>query len=44
VGLAYDAMHSYEPVFWGLTFVAALAVVALLPARREAAEPLQSQP
>jgi MFS family permease len=43
-GVAYDALDSYEPVFWGLTFVAALAVLALLPARREAAEPLQSEP
>lgn len=43
-GVAYDALHSYEPVFWGLTFVAALAVLALLPARREPAEPLQSEP
>jgi MFS family permease len=40
-GVAYDALHSYEPIFWGLTVLAALAVVAILPARRE---PLQSEP
>jgi MFS family permease len=39
-GVAYDALQSYEPIFWGLTALAALAVLAILPARRE---PLQSE-
>ena len=43
-GAAYDAVHSYEPIFWGLTIVSALAVVALLPARHEPTERLQSEP
>jgi MFS family permease len=43
-GAAYDALHSYEPIFWGLTIVSAIAVLALLPARRDPAERLQSQP
>jgi predicted MFS family arabinose efflux permease len=34
-GVAYDALLSYEPIFWGLTLIAALAVLAILPARRE---------
>jgi MFS family permease len=36
-GAAYDALASYEPIFWGLTVVSACAVVAVLPARREKA-------
>ncbi|MBV9322252.1 MAG: MFS transporter [Chloroflexi bacterium] len=43
-GAAYDALHSYDPIFWGLTIVSALAVLALLPARRDPAERLQSEP
>jgi MFS family permease len=39
-GTAYDALRSYEPIFWALTLISALAVVAILPARRE---PLQSE-
>jgi cyanate permease len=37
-GAAYDLAHSYEPIFWGLAAVSALAVFAVLPARRD---PLQ---
>jgi MFS family permease len=44
-GAAYDAFHSYEPIFWLLTLLSAVAVVAVLPAkRREVPEALQSQP
>jgi MFS family permease len=42
VGIAYDLSGSYEPVFWALAVISALAVVAVLPARREPDE-LQSQ-
>ncbi len=41
-GIAYDVSGSYEPVFWVLAIISALAVVAVLPARRVPAE-LQSQ-
>ncbi|HEX8969634.1 MAG TPA: hypothetical protein VF937_17255, partial [Chloroflexota bacterium] len=34
-GAAYDALRSYEPIFWSLTLVSAVAVVTVLPARRE---------
>ncbi len=37
-GAAYDALHSYEPIFWGLVLISAVAVLALLPARRQAAQ------
>ncbi|MCA1648068.1 MAG: MFS transporter, partial [Chloroflexi bacterium] len=40
-GIAYDLSESYEPVFWALTVLSAIAVVAVLPARREPGE-LQS--
>ena len=40
-GVAYDLSGSYEPVFWALAVISALAVVAVLPARREPGE-LQS--
>jgi cyanate permease len=46
-GVAYDYFGSYEPVFWGLTVLSALSVVAVLPAHRplpKTAEPLQSEP
>jgi predicted MFS family arabinose efflux permease len=43
-GAAYDALLSYEPIFWGLALIAALAVLAVLPAKREASETLQSKP
>jgi MFS family permease len=33
-GAAYDALRSYEPIFWGLTLLSALAVVAILPAKK----------
>ena len=39
-GAAYDSLHSYEPIFWALSLVSAVAVLAILPARRE---PLQSE-
>src|SRR5207248_10613451 len=41
-GTAYDALHSYEPIFWGLAVLSAIAVVAILPARREDGNKLQS--
>jgi MFS family permease len=37
-GAAYDALHSYEPIFWGLVLISAVAVLALLPARRQATQ------
>jgi MFS family permease len=40
-GIAYDLSRSYEPVFWALTVISAIAVAAVLPARREPGE-LQS--
>jgi MFS family permease len=40
-GIAYDLSGSYEPVFWALTVISALAVVAVLPAREKPGE-LQS--
>ncbi|HEY1295693.1 MAG TPA: MFS transporter [Chloroflexota bacterium] len=43
-GAAYDAVGSYDPVFWGLAIVSAVSVLALLPARRDPAERLQSEP
>jgi cyanate permease len=43
-GTAYDALHSYEPIFWGLTVISGFAVLALLPARRQGSDRLQSQP
>jgi MFS family permease len=33
VGVAYDALHSYEPIFWLLTLLSAVAVLAVLPVR-----------
>ena len=43
-GVAYDALHSYEPVLWALTLISALAMLAILPARREASNELKSEP
>jgi MFS family permease len=43
-GTAYDAVRTYEPIFWALTLIAAAAVLALLPARRDGSEKLQSDP
>ncbi len=40
-GIAYDLSGSYEPVFWALAVISALAVVAMLPAREKPGE-LQS--
>src|SRR6266849_3042890 len=40
-GVAYDLSGSYEPVFWALAVISALAVVAILPARKKPRE-LQS--
>jgi MFS family permease len=37
-GTAYDALHSYEPIFWGLAVIAGVAVLALLPARNDPVE------
>ncbi|HYL72419.1 MAG TPA: MFS transporter, partial [Candidatus Dormibacteraeota bacterium] len=42
-GAAYDLLHSYEPIFWALALISAGAVLAVLPARRDAPEPLQSE-
>src|SRR5438105_5878524 len=36
-GAAYDALHSYEPILLALAVISAVAVVAVLPARRPAA-------
>jgi len=47
-GVAYDSLRTYEPIFWLLTLVSAVAVVAILPVptrtarSRQAAEPIQS--
>jgi len=41
-GVAYDLSGSYEPVFWALALISALAVVAILPARKKPRE-LQSR-
>ena len=38
-GAAYDALHTYEPVFWSLSVVAVLSVLAMLPAKRSRDEP-----
>jgi predicted MFS family arabinose efflux permease len=46
-GIAYDLSGSYEPVFWALAAISGLAVVAVLPVRRNpagGARELQSQP
>jgi hypothetical protein len=46
-GAAYDALHSYEPVFWVLAVFSAISVVAVLPARRRQSgvvQALQSEP
>ncbi len=40
-GAAYDALHSYEPILLALAVISAVAVVAVLPARRPAADTLQ---
>jgi MFS family permease len=34
-GAAYDALRSYEPIFWALVLLSAIAVLALLPARAD---------
>jgi MFS family permease len=41
-GAAYDQVRSYEPVFWALVVISALAVLAVLPARPSREEGLQS--
>jgi MFS family permease len=43
-GVAYDALGSYEPILWAFAVISAAAVVAVLPAKREPDEALQSQP
>ena len=43
-GVAYDVLRSYEPILWGLAAISAFAVVAVLPAKREASDQLQSEP
>jgi MFS family permease len=41
VGVAYDALHSYEPILWALGGLSSLSVLAVLPAQRKA---VQSEP
>jgi MFS transporter, OFA family, oxalate/formate antiporter len=47
-GVAYDRLGTYEPIFWVMTGVSAVAVLAILPLRsgpkqpRTQAKPLQS--
>ena len=41
-GAAYDLLHSYEPILWAFVVISALAVLAVLPARREPEGALQS--
>jgi MFS family permease len=43
-GAAYDVLHSYDPIFWGLAVISAVAVVALLPVSRPTPHKLQSWP
>jgi MFS family permease len=43
-GAAYDLLHSYEPILWAFVVISALAVLAVLPARREPDGALQSYP
>ena len=43
-GAAYDVLRSYEPIFWGLVLLSAIAVLALLPARADAVQAIQSEP
>jgi MFS family permease len=40
-GVAYDVFHSYEPVFWALGAISCVAVLAVLPARRDPDKALQ---
>jgi MFS family permease len=42
-GIAYDLSGSYEPVFWALAVISALAVVAMLPARASRERPGELQ-
>jgi MFS family permease len=39
VGAAYDALTTYEPIFWVLTLVSVLAVLTVLPARARSPRP-----
>jgi MFS family permease len=41
-GAAYDVLRSYEPIFWTLAALSAIAVVAILPARSTRVQALQS--
>jgi predicted MFS family arabinose efflux permease len=43
-GAAYDRLGSYEPILWAFALISAMAVLAVLPARRAPGEALQSQP
>jgi MFS family permease len=40
-GVAYDVFHSYEPIFWALAAISGVAVLAVLPAKREPDKALQ---
>jgi MFS family permease len=43
-GAAYDALRSYEPILWAFVLISAAAVVAVLPARRDTNQAVQSRP
>ena len=43
-GIAYDALRSYELILWAFAAISALAVLAVLPAKRTPDEALQSEP
>jgi cyanate permease len=44
-GVAYDALHSYEPILWTLAGVSALSVLAIAPVKpNRALQLVQSQP
>jgi len=40
-GVAYDALHSYEPILWALAAISCAAVLAVLPAKRDPDKALQ---
>ena len=40
-GVAYDLLGSYEPILWALAAISGIAVLAVLPAKREPDKALQ---
>ena len=40
-GVAYDALRSYEPILWAFAAISGVAVLAVLPAKREPGKALQ---